>query len=619
MATSGNFSTSNQFVKYNISATEGTPSAENNTSPLTVSVRFWRTNTGYVTYGTGTVYCRIGGTLYSQEVTPSDEITSDGIVLFNKTVTIPHDADGSKQVYISAWISHNAPLRSDEQGFTVPLTTIPRASQPSINTWPQSVSSVTIGDEITIHCNRASSAFTHTVSYTWCGRTGLIAKGVENNTQWVIPTDFCYDIPTATTGQLTIVLATYNGSAMLGEKSVTVTASIPAGSGPVFTAFSAHDANDATAIVTGDRSLLVQGYSLLQITVPAAGKAVSTSGANIVKYIASCGNRSAEATWSADTDVVISIGTVNSGSISVAAVDSRGQQTVAQKLLTIIPYTPPVLRAVSYTRKNGVGEETTLSFRAEVYTEPIGQTENSVQSVAYTWQEGETVHPGATTIPAAASWAGHIAGDTDGGFSPSKSFTLRLVVADVITSTEFALPLHSGVPVLDTYRLGQDTGLGVGKRWEHGILDMASGDIYLGGKLLWQYVYPVGSVYISREATDPATLFGGTWERLKDRFILAAGDTYGVGTTGGEAAHALTVEEMPAHKHVQRMDNASGDVVTAGSDSGDGATSGGQWIDSSVLHWLNTTKQLTTMAAGGDAAHNNMPPYTAFYVWIRTA
>lgn len=137
--------------------------------------------------------------------------------------------------------------------------------------------------------------------------------------------------------------------------------------------------------------------------------------------------------------------------------------------------------------------------------------------------------------------------------------------------------------------------------------------------LVLDIVHPVGCLYWSSNATNPGELFGGTWTQIKDKFILAAGDTYKAGQTGGEAAHTLTVDEMPAHKHVQRMDNAKGAVVTAGSDAGDGATSGGQWIDSSVLHWLNTTKQLTTMAAGGDAAHNNMPPYEVFYCWQRTA
>ena len=136
---------------------------------------------------------------------------------------------------------------------------------------------------------------------------------------------------------------------------------------------------------------------------------------------------------------------------------------------------------------------------------------------------------------------------------------------------------------------------------------------------LLNLLHPVGSYYWSSQSTNPGTLFGGTWTQVKDKFILAAGDSYSVGATGGEAVHKLTVDEMPSHQHVQRMDNASGAVVTAGSDAGDGATSGGQWIDSSVLHWLKTTKQLTTMAAGGDAAHNNMPPYEVAYCWKRTA
>ena len=71
MATSSTFSTTNQFVVYNITATEGAYDIEKNNSPLTVSVYFWRTNTGYETYGTGKLYCRINGSLYSQDIPPT--------------------------------------------------------------------------------------------------------------------------------------------------------------------------------------------------------------------------------------------------------------------------------------------------------------------------------------------------------------------------------------------------------------------------------------------------------------------------------------------------------------------------------------------------------------------
>lgn len=68
---------------------------------------------------------------------------------------------------------------------------------------------------------------------------------------------------------------------------------------------------------------------------------------------------------------------------------------------------------------------------------------------------------------------------------------------------------------------------------------------------LLERVYPVGSIYMSVNSTDPGTLFGGTWQRLKDRFLLAAGDSYTAGATGGEASHTLTAAEsgVPAHAH----------------------------------------------------------------------
>lgn len=62
-------------------------------------------------------------------------------------------------------------------------------------------------------------------------------------------------------------------------------------------------------------------------------------------------------------------------------------------------------------------------------------------------------------------------------------------------------------------------------------------------------LYPVGSVYISFDATDPTTLFGGTWTRLKDRMLMAAGDTYAINTTGGSATVTLSTNQIPSHTH----------------------------------------------------------------------
>ena len=121
-----------------------------------------------------------------------------------------------------------------------------------------------------------------------------------------------------------------------------------------------------------------------------------------------------------------------------------------------------------------------------------------------------------------------------------------------------------------------------------------------------QSVYPVGSIYMSTASTSPAELFAGTWERIKDRFLLAVGDTYTAGSTGGEATHTLTVGEMPAHKHSTNIR-----VADQSPTSISGGTNG----------WLidNEAPVKYTDSVGDGKAHNNMPPYLAVYTWKRVA
>ena len=122
-------------------------------------------------------------------------------------------------------------------------------------------------------------------------------------------------------------------------------------------------------------------------------------------------------------------------------------------------------------------------------------------------------------------------------------------------------------------------------------------------------IYPIGAIYLSVSATNPATLFGGKWEQIKDRFLLAAGDTYAIGTTGGEATHKLTVAEMPSHKHQIKTNNDDWNNSVGGGNYGtthDGANS-----------WYNTNWY--TENSGGNAAHNNMRPYLTVYMWERVA
>ena len=119
-------------------------------------------------------------------------------------------------------------------------------------------------------------------------------------------------------------------------------------------------------------------------------------------------------------------------------------------------------------------------------------------------------------------------------------------------------------------------------------------------------VYPVGSIYMSINNVSPATLFGGKWVQIKGRFLLGASDVYKANTTGGEATHALTTDEMPSHQHSIPYPNAAGPEEAAI----------GYPADSDInKSW--GAEMCKTKSAGGSAAHNNMPPYLVVYMWRR--
>ena len=131
---------------------------------------------------------------------------------------------------------------------------------------------------------------------------------------------------------------------------------------------------------------------------------------------------------------------------------------------------------------------------------------------------------------------------------------------------------------------------------------------------MWEKIYPVGSIYISANSTSPASLFGGTWEQIKDRFLLAAGDTYSAGSTGGEANHTLTVNEMPSHYH-SGLDIDG--VYVFGWDLG--SKKGFDFMRATNHDGYSTSERLRTLSAGGNQPHNNMPPYLAVYMWKRVS
>ena len=191
-------------------------------------------------------------------------------------------------------------------------------------------------------------------------------------------------------------------------------------------------------------------------------------------------------------------------------------------------------------------------------------------------------------------------------------------------------------------------------------------------------LYPIDSIYISFNSTNPSTLFGGTWVRLKDTFLLACGDTYPANTTGGSATKTIAVSNMPSHNHSVSSSGSHThsssyvSVSTAGShthkpgtmnikgsaptDVEGGGYSGAMYSGGAITsasasggdnrawkinfdasrNWTGETATAgshthtvsitssgshthTTTNVGGGTPLNIMPPYTTVYAWRRTA
>lgn len=174
-------------------------------------------------------------------------------------------------------------------------------------------------------------------------------------------------------------------------------------------------------------------------------------------------------------------------------------------------------------------------------------------------------------------------------------------------------------------------------------------------------LYPVGSIYMSVNATNPSALFGGGWQALDEgRVLIGANSTYSAGSKGGEATHTLTASEMPAHAHTGTASSEGAHTHTRGSQNitgshgghaykvgsptgdpngcfvGTSTGNGGAGKDGNVgvyrtdfdasQAWTGEsssagahTHAVSVGNTGGGAAHNNMPPYLSVYMWKRVA
>lgn len=352
---------------------------------------------------------------------------------------------------------------------------------------------------------------------------------------------------------------------------------------PILGAVSYKDANATTAALTGDNQVIVQRQSDLQVSF---GAATGQKGATITEY---------SATFAGVTKTASSVVTLDFGKVDVSsdmplvfsATDSRGLKTSTTLTVNVEPWWEPT-STVTLARRNNFEPETHITATAW-YASLDGKNEVTI-SAKYrkagssdAWATVALANGVESTVTCERDYA----------------YEWQITTADKLGSTTQNLTLGRGIPTffIDTKK----SSVGVN------CFPTANGVFQLGDNAFFTAAgaYPVGAIYLSVTDTDPATLFGGTWERIGGRFLLGADDTYTAGSTGGEAEHTLTIDEMPKHNHEIDNLNASGNATP--------------YMTVQAQDKVGYGGNVQTMYAGGSQPHNNMPPYLAVFMWKRVS
>ena len=157
------------------------------------------------------------------------------------------------------------------------------------------------------------------------------------------------------------------------------------------------------------------------------------------------------------------------------------------------------------------------------------------------------------------------------------------------------------------------------------IFFIGKNNVYVNGKTLLNLTYPVGSIYMSVNSTSPATLFGGTWQEITGRFLLAHDSSHPAASTGGEYQHTLIQDEIPDY-HIGNIPvpvaanhwkwNNMGIVAyNLGNASNDKP---GVYNNGSLTTTGGVQYSYQISSYGGEKSHNNTPPYLSVYMWKRT-
>ena len=355
--------------------------------------------------------------------------------LASGSTTIAHNADGTKSFSFSfsqqfdinysgvGWIG----TKSGSGNGT--LTTIPRTSSVSST-------NANIGENITITINRASSSFTHTLSYSFCNLKGTIAtKTSSTSVSWKLPTTFYAQIPNSKSSWGTITCDTYSGSTKIGSSTCRFDVYVKESANKPGISATVVDVNDTTKALTGDENKLIRYYSKAKFKLTASPKNSSTITTRSVFYNGTTYKGGSENSWIANFSEVVS------GSYKFTVTDSRGFSNSLTVNKTLIEYVK-LTCYMTVTNPTATGE-CTININGNYFNGNFGSTNNTL-SVQYKINDGEWTN---ATVTLSGNTYKATANITGMDYTRAYSFYARAI--DKLATVETPVKYVKAKPIFD--------------------------------------------------------------------------------------------------------------------------------------------------------------------------
>lgn len=355
------------------------------------------------------------------------------------------------------------------------------------------------------------------------------------------------------------------------------------------------DTNPTTLAITSDSQKIIQNNSTLQLNITDAEAFKGATLQNIKVTI----NGVTTTTSISSSTLNIDVGTVNltiDTIIPIVLTDSRGNTATAGLEVAILPYQLPSA-LITLNRKQNYYTETDITPDA-TFSSLDG---NNTLTIEYRIKKTSDENYGAYAS---------LTNNTTTTFNADNlyAWNVQVLLTDRIGSTTYNLTLPVGIPIFFIDRVKRSLGLNC--------FPSGTNTLEINGYSLLDLTYPVGSIYMSINNTNPGTIFGGTWEQLENRFLLGAGSSYTAGTTGGNATHTHSLGNAYAQITYEWLNNENRIVektkATGFTGSRYTSSAGASYADGALSTYTSTALGGTTDSA------STMPPYLVVYMWKRT-